>query len=132
MNAKQIAQEFNENGYAIVRGVFSREEIAEIEKELAAFIRDVVPGLKAGDVYFEDSPDKPIKSIFRLHEHSDFFKRLLADERLLGIMREIFAGADVVQHSTAFFGKAARSGSVTPPHQDNGFQNLVPPDDLVC
>jgi ectoine hydroxylase-related dioxygenase (phytanoyl-CoA dioxygenase family) len=31
-----------------------------------------------------------------------------------------------------FFGKAARSGSTAPPHQDNAFQNLIPPEDLVC
>jgi len=132
MNTKAIARQFNEDGAVIVRGCFSAEEIAEIERQLAAFIRDVVPKLGPGDVYFEDSPDQPIKSIFRLEQHLEFFKRLMADERLLSLMREIYAGAEVVQFSTAFFGKAARSGSVTPPHQDNAFQNLQPPEDLVC
>lgn len=132
MNPESIAREFGENGYAMVRSVFSRDEIAEIERHIADCIRDVVPRLKPGDVYLEDSPEKPIKSIFRLEQHDPFFKRLLADERLLRIMRAIYAGADVVQHGVAFFGKAARSGSTTPPHQDNAFQNLQPPEDLVC
>lgn len=132
MNTKAIARQYLEDGYVIVRGVFSKDEIDEIERHIADCIRDVVPTMKAGDVYYEDSPDKPIKSIFRLEQHDPFFMRLMHDERLMGLMRDIYAGADVVQHGTAFFGKAARSGSVTPPHQDNGFQNLVPPEDLVC
>jgi phytanoyl-CoA hydroxylase len=132
MDLKRIAEEFHRDGYTVIHRVFSREEVAEIERQLAAFIRDVVPRLKPGDVYFEDTPDKPIKSIFRLHEHSEFFRQLMADERLLGLMRAIFPGGEIVQAGTAFFGKAARSGSVTPPHQDNAFQNLQPPEDLVC
>lgn len=132
MNTKAIAKQFNDDGYAIVRGVFSKEEVAEIERQLADCIRTVVPKMKPGDVYYEDTPDKPIKSIFRLEEHSPFFKKLMTDERLLRLMREIYAGADVLQFGTAFFGKAAKSGSVTPPHQDNAFQNLQPPEDLVC
>jgi ectoine hydroxylase-related dioxygenase (phytanoyl-CoA dioxygenase family) len=31
-----------------------------------------------------------------------------------------------------FFGKAARSGSVAPAHQDNAFQNMQPPEVVIC
>ena len=130
-DAKIVAEQFRADGYAIVRGVFSNDEIAEIKRQIADFIRDVVPQLQTGDGFFEALPAKPIKRIFRLHDHSEFFKNLMADERLLSIMCEIYSGADVVQVGTMFFGKAARSGSLTPPHQDNAFQNLVPPEDLV-
>jgi len=132
MDPQTIARQFHADGYAIVRDVFSKAEVAEIEQQLAAFLREVVPRLDAGDVYYEDTPDRPVKSIFRLHQHAQFFQRLMADERLLRMMRAIFAGAEVVQKDTAFFAKAARAGSVTPPHQDNAFQNLQPPEDLVC
>ena len=131
-NVGDMARQFAEDGYVVIRGVFSPEEIQEAERELAQFIRDVVPSLKAGDVYFEDSPEKPIKSIFRLEQHSPFFARMMNDERLLRIVGEIYKGADVIQVGTVYFGKAARSGSVTPAHQDNAFQNVKPPEDLVC
>jgi len=64
MNPKEIAKQFNAGGYGIVRAVFSKEEIAEIERQLAVVIRDVVSKLEAGKVYYEDAADKPIKSIF--------------------------------------------------------------------
>ncbi|MCC7519947.1 MAG: phytanoyl-CoA dioxygenase family protein [Verrucomicrobiae bacterium] len=131
-DAKAVAAHFNEQGYAVVREVFSKAEVAEIERRLTDALRTVVPTLKAGDVYYEDAPDKPVKSVFRLDQHVPYFRQLLADERLLRIMREIFDGSEVMQVGTAFFAKAAQAGSVTPAHQDNAFQNLQPPEDLVC
>ncbi len=128
----KIAEQFNDDGFAILRGVFSIAEIGAMERELARCIRDVVPDLKPGDVFYEDAPGKPIKSIFRLEQRSEFFRQLLEEERLLTLMRDIFAGADVRRVGVGFFGKAARSGSVTPPHQDNAFQNLAPPEELVA
>jgi ectoine hydroxylase-related dioxygenase (phytanoyl-CoA dioxygenase family) len=132
MDPEQIARQFHEDGSIIVPGVFARSEIAEIEQQLGGVIRDAVPTLKPGRVYYEDVPGRPIKSIFRLEEFSPFFSRLMADERLLRIMRAIFPYTDVIQVGTSLFAKAARAGSVTPPHQDNAFQNLRPPEDLIC
>lgn len=126
-----IAQQYHADGYAIVPRLFSAGEIAEIDRQLNAYIRDVVPTLKAGDVYYEDGPGQPIKSLFRLDERSDFFKKLAGDERILGILRALWPGTEIELALTAFFGKAAHSGSVTPAHQDNAFQNFQPPESLV-
>jgi len=132
MDRNIIARQFHEDGCAIVRGVFSRDEIAEIERQLAKLIRDVVSKLEPGKVYYEDAPGKPIKSIFGLEKFSEFFRGLMADERLLLIMRAIFPDGEVVQVGASLFAKAARAGSVTPAHQDNAFQNLDPAEDLIC
>ncbi len=132
MNQKTIAREFNENGYAIAQRVFSADEIAAMESELARVIRDDAPSMKAGDIYYEDGPERAIKSMFRLNEHSELFKKLMFDRRLLELMKAIFPKGDILPTSTSFFGKAAHAGSVTPAHQDNAFQNLQPPDVLIC
>jgi molybdopterin-biosynthesis enzyme MoeA-like protein len=34
MDDQQIAQSFHEDGYAIVRGVFAPDEVAELERQL--------------------------------------------------------------------------------------------------
>ena len=132
MNTDTIARQYNADGYAIVRGVFSPAEIAEIDRELTAYIRDIVPTLGSGDVYYEDAPGKPIKSLFRLDQRSEFFRKLTGDARILQILHALWPGAEIELELTAFFGKAAHSGSVTPPHQDNAFHNYHPPEDLVC
>jgi phytanoyl-CoA hydroxylase len=132
VNCKEIAQFYHEHGYAVVRKVFSKQEIAEIEKHLAFILTEVAPQLKPGDVFYEDAPGKPVKSVFRLNLHSEFFKQLMGDARLLGIVEAIWPGAEIMRDGIAFFGKAARSGSVAPAHQDNAFQNLQPPERLFC
>jgi hypothetical protein len=136
MDVNVIARQFNEDGCGVVRGLFSLDEIQVMETHLDEFIRDVVPGLAAGDVYFEDAPEgsslRPIKSIFRLEEHSQFFRRLMTDNRLINIACAIFPDAEIKPIGAFFFGKPAHSGSVTPPHQDNAFQNLVPPEAVVA
>jgi phytanoyl-CoA hydroxylase len=127
MNIREIADRFHDDGCVVVRGVFSPQEIAAAEKELDVLIRTVVPRLHSGNVYFEDGPGRLIKSMFRLEQHSTLFRAMLADERLLRIARGIFPRGEIVRDAVSYFGKPARDGSVTPPHQDNFFQHWEPP-----
>lgn len=132
MNCEEIAQKFDDDGYAIVRSVFSPQEIADIERQLDEVIRETVPRLAAGYVYYEDVPGNPIKAIHNLQQHAPYFERLAQDDRLQRIMQAIWPGAEFYARAVMFFGKAAYSGSVAPAHQDNAFQNLQPPEELVC
>jgi ectoine hydroxylase-related dioxygenase (phytanoyl-CoA dioxygenase family) len=47
-------------------------------------------------------------------------------------METIWPGTEIFRDGVTFFGKSAHSGSITPAHQDNAFQNLVPPEKLFC
>jgi len=127
MNANEIATQFQQDGFVIVRGAVDREGVRAIERELDWFIRTVAPKLGFGDIWYEDSPARPIKSMFRLHTHSPFFHDLMARPPLPDIMRAIFAPGEVVAEGVLYFGKPARDGSVTPMHQDNAFQCFNPP-----
>jgi phytanoyl-CoA hydroxylase len=131
MNVQAVAEEFAENGCALVRGVFSPAEIKRLEAELNDFIERVAPTLPQGDIFYEDSPTRPIKSMFRMDQRSDYFRSLLTDPRLLGLMEAIYPGGPVVHDYVGYFGKPARQGSVTPPHQDNAFQCWDPPESLI-
>jgi len=132
MDVQAVASEFADNGCAVVRGVFSRAEIDRLEIELADYITRVAPTLPQGDIFYEDAPDRPIKSMFRMDLRSEYFASLLVDPRLIGLMEAIFPGGPVVRESVGFFGKPARQGSVTPPHQDNAFQCWDPPEALIA
>jgi phytanoyl-CoA hydroxylase len=132
MKCDEIAPYYHDHGYAVVRQVFSQEDIATIERHLNVILTEVAPQLKAGEVFYEDAPRKPIKSVFRLNLHSTFFKDLMNDARLVNIMEAIWPGTEILRDGVTFFGKTAHSGSVTPAHQDNAFQNLQPPEKLFC
>ena len=130
MQTKRIVEQYHEDGFVIVRQLFSADEIATLDQHLRDFISDVVPTLDSGDVYFEDTPNRPVKSIFRLEEHDPYFQQLADDRRIRDLVTALLGDADFTRLSTGFFGKAAGDGSVVPCHQDNAFQFWVPPEAL--
>lgn len=132
MDVQEIAEAFHSNGYGIVRNLFSEDDIAEIERQLRAFLHDVGPQLEVGQIFYEDAPGKPIKAIHCLKSKSTFFSRLAEDGRLRALVEAIWPDTQVLSREVMYFGKAAYSGSSAPAHQDNAFQNLTPPEELVC
>lgn len=127
LDTDQIASDFHENGFTIVRSLFSLDEIANVECEIQQFVQQIAPRLPAGRIYYEDAPGRPVKAMHGMNEDSEFFTRLMSDERLLTIMQAIWPGGEVVPESVMFFGKPAGDGSETPAHQDNAFQCWDPP-----
>ena len=126
-DVKHAAKQFWEDGYIVIPGFFSSADLRRIEPELEAYVRDVAPQLKVGEIHYENPPSKAIKSMFRMQDHADFFRQLAYDDRLIGLMRAIFPEGEVICRDVGFFGKAAREGSITPPHQDNAFNFWTPP-----
>jgi len=122
-----IANEFARDGFSIVRQLLSQSEVAEIDSQLTDFIKHVAPRLNEGEVYYEDSPLRPVKAMHGMNRHSEFFNKLRGHEKILSIIRTIWPEGDIIQEAVSYFGKPARDGSVTPPHQDNYFQHWVPP-----
>ena len=127
-----IARQFHEDGFAIIRGLFSRAELADLERQLDDYVQRLVPTLGPGWVYYEDSPAREIKALHNLDQHSEYFRQVRADGRLLEIVKTIFPDGEVIPGGTSFFAKLAQVGSDTPPHQDNTFQFWVPPDALTA
>jgi phytanoyl-CoA hydroxylase len=127
MNPTATAQEFERDGFSIVRQLLSKDEVAEIERQVRDFIANVAPRLSAGEVYYEDSAQRPVKAMHGLNRHSEFFADLRAHPKILALIRAIWQEGEILQENVSYFGKPARDGSVTPPHQDNYFQHWQPP-----
>lgn len=131
MKVQTVVRQYNADGFVIVRQVFSAAELASLKQHVRDFIRDVVPTLEAGDVYFEDTGHRAIKSIFRMAPHDPYFQQLADDQRIRGLAEALLPGADVVCRGVGLFGKPAGDGSVVPSHQDNIFQHLAPSEALT-
>jgi phytanoyl-CoA hydroxylase len=132
MNVEHIAASFHEEGFALARQVFSANEVDRMKRNIEDYIHRITPGLGSGDVYYEDSPAKPVKSLFRMHQRSEFFANLMHDHRLLEIMRAIWPKGEIVAEGVMFFGKPASDGAEYPAHQDNTFQCWDPPMALTA
>lgn len=128
MQFSDIVNRYHEDGFAVVRGLLDVEELTTIESGLDVVVHQVAPKLPKGEVYYEDADEQSIKSMFRVEDHSDTFRSLLQHSELLGLARAIFDDPAMVLGTVMYFGKAARSGSLTPPHQDNFYQCFEPPE----
>lgn len=128
MDFSNMIHRFYEDGFAVARSFFTPDEQSAIEVSLNQVVRDVAPRLKKGDVYRENSDGRAIKSLFHLEQHSKTFRSLQHDTRLLSLAQAVYQDSEMVLGGVMYFGKAARAGSLTPPHQDNFYQCYEPPE----
>ncbi|MDX2031292.1 MAG: phytanoyl-CoA dioxygenase family protein [Blastocatellia bacterium] len=122
---------FQQDGFAIVRDFYTVAEMAEFDTALARYVAEVVPHLPPDYVFHEAGGG--IKSMNRLDEHDTFFADFKRHPRVLQLVAELLgtSATQIIAESLQFFGKPAYEGSVTPWHQDNGFQHYAPPESLM-
>ncbi len=119
---------YERNGFAVIPGLFSTEELEEIERQLEAHIRLDLVSAPRGDVVFEADAERSLRCLFRIHERSLFFDQLMRDSRLIQLVRQLFNGADVIADGTMLIDKAPLTSYEFPWHQDNAYQFWNPPD----
>ncbi len=127
MTDKQaINQAFQEDGYAVCRGVLSADEVAEVLRHVERYITDVAPHRPSEEIFYEDKADaSSLKQIQQLWQHDTFFERLMT-RGIFHQLAELVLGGDVVPKNLQYFNKAAGVGQATPPHQDGYYFMLDP------
>jgi ectoine hydroxylase len=102
---------YREDGYLILPGCFSEEEVAEMNGELPA-------------IFAEDTPARvlekgsgQVRSVYGSHRGNECFAGLVRDARLLEPARDILEG-DVYVHQFKINAKLAFVGDVWEWHQD--------------
>ena len=128
MYAESTIATYKQNGFAIIPGMFSAEEMEEIARQLEAHLRLDLASAPKGDVVFEADSERSLRCLFRIHERSVFFDQLIRDSRLIQLVRQLFNGADVIADGTMLIDKAPLTTYEFPWHQDNAYQFWSPPD----
>lgn len=133
MNTFEIRNQFEEDGFVIVEDFFSEQFMKEIDEQLSNYIKKEVPKLKPERVFFEDGKNSAIKSMSRMNDESRFFYDFKEHPKVKHLVADIFEVEvnEIVSETLQFFGKPAFEGSITPWHQDNGFQHYNPPESLM-
>jgi len=122
---------FNGDGFVILRGELPNEFVSHIRAEIADFISRDRPKMTPTEAYDEeDAPPQVIKALHGMDRYREFFNALRTNEQLLAMVSAIWPGEEIIAGSVSYFAKPARVGSVTPPHQDNGFHHWNPPQVL--
>ncbi|MHA6718086.1 ectoine hydroxylase [Sphingomonas sp. RS6] len=94
---RERAERFDREGYLVLEGLFSPDEIAALQSETGRLLGDP-SSLDAETIITEPGGDE-IRSIFEIHAQSDMIARLAADERLAGVARFLL-GDDVYLHQS--------------------------------
>ena len=129
MHIAELKSEFDRDGFVAVRGLFSGERLAQLNREIERYIEHVVPSLGRDAKMFETVGDPTtLKHLVRLTEDR-FFAELLEDARLTELAAGLLAD-DAVPRELQWFNKPPRVGRPTPPHQD-GYYFMLEPNEAV-
>lgn len=121
---RRIAEFYRENGYYFAKGVFSRDEMAELEDGFDTIVAQITAGGADANAFWEgdfrkemDDPDKIILHTHQVHHFHAAWSRALFHQRFLDIA-ECTIGPDIVLHHTKLFQKPPEKGAPFPLHQD--------------
>ncbi len=117
---------FMSDGYIVLRGFLSAQEVAETRENVTRFIADIVPQLPREQVFYEDlgRPDS-LKQIQQMFRHDAFFENLFFASQFEQVA-EVLLDGPVVGQNMQYFNKPPLIGKPTPPHQDGYYFMLDP------
>ena len=125
MLSQEQIQFYNENGYLLVKGVFSAEEAAAFRAEGHALINRLY---QTEDVDATWGGARQITEVQTklLHCHdvqfySAMFSKLIVDDRLTDAASDLMGSPNIQLHHTKMFIKPPEKGSPFPMHQDQPF-----------
>ena len=127
MTFDDLKPTYDRDGFAVVRNFLGAPELAELTRELDRYIRAVVPALPdTAAFYLDRSRPETLKQL--QHMTGDpYFADYSAHPAWWALARAL-VGEDVTCLGPEWFNKPPASDSPTPPHQDNYYFNLTPPN----
>lgn len=130
MDTQGLKEDFDRNGYVVIRQLLPAEDFAKLTTELDRYIREVVPQLPDADAFYvEKSRPETLKQM--QHMQVDSFFRDYTKHPAWISLAETLLGEPVVAEYPEWFNKPPGESAPTPPHQDNYYFCLSPPQVLT-
>jgi len=127
MNFKELKSAYDRDGFVTVRQLLSADEFAELNRELDRYIREVVPTLPDADAFYVDkSRPETLKQM--QHMQGDAYFRQYAQHPKWRALAAALVGESAECQGPEWFNKPPGTEAPTPPHQDNYYFCLKPPN----
>lgn len=102
------ATSFDRDGYIVLDGLFSEDEVAFLQREAGTLLAD--PDALEPETVITEPGSREIRSIFRIHAQNRVIARLAADQRLAGVARfllgdEVYIHQSRLNYKPGFQGK---------------------------
>lgn len=131
MNATNLKSEFDARGFVVVRGFLLGDELTQLQDNVARYIRDVVPTVADTDAFYEDRlRPETLKQLHRM-EQDAFFAEYLKHPLWKSLAEVLLGEPAHFPKGTEWFNKPPGTQHITPPHQDNYYFCLKPPQVLT-
>ncbi len=131
MDHVAIKHAFEEDGFVKISNFLSKKQSQELQSKLDQFIETVVPTMPKEHVFFEDQDNKStLKQLFHLSKYDTYFEQLVQGSEFEKLA-EILLGEKMAKRQVEYFNKPPGVGKATPPHQDNYYFKLSPPQALT-
>lgn len=127
MSYQQAKRDYDQEGFVIVRQFLDANELAELRAELGRYIQDVVPTLSDAHAFFQDRA-RPETLKQMQHMQVDSFFNSYIQHHKWKTLAETLIGESAACESPEWFNKPPGVEHPTPPHQDNYYFNLQPPN----
>lgn len=124
LTSEQLTQ-YERDGYLLARGVFSRDEAAQLRAEAHGLI-DRLSTQRNVEATWGSAREMTATATQLFHCHnvefySGLFHRLIVDERLTERAADVIGSPNVQLHHTKLFIKPPEKGSPFPMHQDHPY-----------
>ena len=105
---------YDENGYNHIPGLFSKSDMELINNEFDRYIKDCVPKMKEGEVYYVDKTNKDtLMQMQKLEDYDDFFHDLFHNSKIKELAANAL-GEEVIPRAMEYFNKPP--GKSNQPH----------------
>ncbi|MFO0867763.1 MAG: phytanoyl-CoA dioxygenase family protein [Pirellulales bacterium] len=126
MNWRHEKQQYDEDGFVVVRQFLPEGELTELRDQLDRYVREIVPTLPDQEAFYEDrTRPETLKQLQRLGR-DPFFREYMQRSRWSDLAGAL-VGEAVTADQPEWFNKPPGTNHVTPPHQDNYYFCLTPP-----
>ncbi len=130
MKYDNLTAGYDRDGYVIVRQFLPPGDFADLVTNLERYIREVVPTLPDKHAFYVD---KARPDTLKQLQHMDldpYFRAYAQQPTWLELARALL-GEDARVQAPEWFNKPPGQPAPTPPHQDNYYFNLKPPNVLT-
>lgn len=124
MNLNSIKKKYLNQGYILIKNVYSKKEILQIIDELELIKKKVIK-TKIQKNFHKTSNDKfnTIHNIQKFHKKGKIYE-ILKKKSLIKIIESLISGKSKIRN-IEFFLKPRKNGISAPFHQDNFYWNII-------
>jgi phytanoyl-CoA hydroxylase len=125
-----LRERFDADGFVIVRNLFSAEEIAEVQRQIDRYIKEVVPTLPKEAAFYDDySKPETLRKMQSLDKKDAWFSNFMNHGKHVPML-EHFLRDKFSPQGLEWFDKLPFDKNATPPHQDGYYWNRKP--NIAC